>query len=95
MLPLDDPRWSKLTGGYRVAYNAAPALKRMERGEDVWSELWNELHHQGDLGEASYAAVPHLVRIAREASERRVDFYSLAATIESERTRQGNPPVPS
>jgi hypothetical protein len=24
----------------------------------AWDELWNELHHQRDVGEASYAAVP-------------------------------------
>src|ERR1700733_11200764 len=68
MLGLDDNRWSNLTGGYRTAFDPRPLLARLETEHDtaaVWHELWEELHHQGDLGEASYASVPHLVRIHR------------------------------
>jgi hypothetical protein len=39
---------------------------QMEGGELVWDELCNELHHQGDVGLASYAAIPQLVRISEE-----------------------------
>ena len=52
MLPLDDLRWQKYKGGYRVRYDASPALKRLlSHGSDkaIWAELWGELHHQGDL----------------------------------------------
>jgi len=41
-------------------------LQRLAAGMDrdaAWAELWQGLHHQGDVCEASYAAVPHLVRI--------------------------------
>jgi hypothetical protein len=61
MLPLDDPRWKILTGGYRVPYDVSvPLGKLFEQGEskELWDELWQELHHQGDIGPASYAAVP-------------------------------------
>lgn len=71
MLSLTDPIWLELQGGYRMPYDASKALAQMEGGESVWDELWNELHHQGDVGVASYAAIPQLVRIseARRGSD--------------------------
>jgi hypothetical protein len=66
MLDLADPRWEKMSGGYKVPFDPRPLLKKLEKDQDsteTWSELWNELHHQGDVGEASFAAVPQLVRI--------------------------------
>jgi hypothetical protein len=94
MLSLTDPIWHELQGGYRIPYDASKALSRMESGESVWHELWNELYHQGDIGVASYAAVPQLVRISE--AQRAVDWnlYALAATIEIERHRKSNPPLP-
>jgi hypothetical protein len=94
MLSLSDPIWRELEGGYRAPYDASEALARMEAGESVWDELWEELHHQGDVGVASYAAIPQLVRIseARRASD--WNLYALAATIEVERHRKNNPPLP-
>jgi hypothetical protein len=94
VLTLIDPIWQELAGGYRVPYDASKALVRMERGESVWEELWQELHHQGDVGVASYAAIPQIVRIseARHASD--WNLHALAATIEIERHRKSNPPVP-
>lgn len=94
MLPLFDPKWASLKGGYRVPYDASDALSRLERGEDVWEELGDELHHQGDVDEASYAAVPHLVRIAAQQDRRDWNFYGLVSIIEVERHRQSNPPLP-
>jgi hypothetical protein len=97
MLPYDDPRWKQLKGGYRDLYDPTSALIRLENGEPVekiWQELWNELHHQGDVGEASYAAVPHLVRIQKEKGSLGWNFYLLVATIELERHEPRNPPMP-
>src|SRR5262245_27344746 len=96
-MDLDDPRWDGLLGGYRVPYDPRDALRSLEQGENVdaaWDELWQELHHQGDIGEASYAAVPHLVRI--HAIRRRPDWntYALVATIEEAGLRDRNPDVP-
>jgi hypothetical protein len=95
MLPLFDAKWATLSGGYRVPYDPSAALSKLEQGQDVWPELWNELHHQGDVGEASYAAVPHLVRIAAAAPRRSWNFYALVSAIEVERHRKSNPPVPA
>jgi hypothetical protein len=72
MLSLTDPIWRELQGGYRTPYDASKPLAQMERGESVWDELWNELHHQGDIGVASYAAIPQLVRIAE--AQRKLDW---------------------
>jgi len=93
MLPLDDPAWKVLEGGYKVPYDASLALRRLEAGENAWDELWQELHHQGDVGQASYAAVPHIVRIA--ALRRRGSWhpYALVSVIEVERHHKRNPPL--
>ena len=94
MLPLFDPKWALLLGGYRVQFDPSKALSRLEQGQDAWEDLWQGLHHQGDLGEASYAAVPHLVRIAAQAELRNWNFYGLVSLIEVERRGRRNPPLP-
>ena len=94
MLSLTDPRWRTLKGGYRTLYDASGTLSRLEQGYDVWKELWDELHHQGDVGEASYAAVPHLVRICQDAPSRDWNLYGLVGLIEVERHRKSNPSIP-
>lgn len=93
MLGFDDTRWKELEGGYRSRYDASIALRSIQDGIDVWGELWNELHHQGDVGLASYAAVPQLVRIAGSSKCRDWNF-GLIATIEVERHRKSNPSIP-
>ena len=76
-----------------MPYDASIALRHMELGAVVWDELWENLHHQGDVDEASYAAVPQLVRIGTRLTAD-WNLYALAATIEVERHRTTNPPLP-
>lgn len=97
MLSFDDPRWTTLKGGYHIPYDPRPALLRLEEEESVavaWKELWNELHHQGDIDDASYASVPHLVRIYGAKSKTDWNFYAMVSIIEIERHRKKNPPLP-
>ena len=98
-MDLDDPTWSRLLGGYRVPYDPRNALRTLERGDDdtegAWKELWNELHHQGDVGEASYAAVPHLVRVHAARGLPDWNTYALVATIEEARRDGRNPILPA
>ena len=97
MLSFDDTRWMTLKGGYHISYDPRPALLRLEEEESVavaWEELWNELHHQGDIDNASYAAVPHLVRIYGAKSKIDWNFYGMVSTIEIERHRKKNPSLP-
>lgn len=93
----NDPRWAGLLGGYRVPYDPRRALNSLAQGHEVesaWAELWSELHHQGDVGEASYAAVPELVRIHSERAVSDWNTYALVATIEDARCAPRNPVLP-
>ncbi|TIV05519.1 MAG: hypothetical protein E5W00_19985, partial [Mesorhizobium sp.] len=83
MMGFSDERWSGLTGGYKVVYDPRPALRRLTvhyGDKSVWDELWNELHHQGDVGDASYAAVVELARISEGQAPVYWGAYGLAAT---------------
>jgi hypothetical protein len=95
-MDLDNPQWPYLLGGYRVPYDPRKALLALEQGETdaAWEELWSELHHQGDVGEASYAAVPHLVRIHSARGFADWNTYALVATIEDARHDGRNPELP-
>jgi hypothetical protein len=99
-LKLDDPKWGELEGGYkRSLYDASPALVRLEQAETlseaniIYEELWNELHHQGDVGLASYYAVPHLVRIAKQNQLVDYNVLALVSLIEIQR-HKNNPALP-
>jgi hypothetical protein len=97
MLSLDDERWQELKGGYRMPFDPRPLFEKLEAGGDqkeIWEELWTELHHQGDVGEASYAAVPHLVRIQRGKSSLDWNVFAIVAVIELAREGERNPSVP-
>jgi hypothetical protein len=97
MLSLDDKRWSDLKGGYRTQFDPRLLLTALENNKDpktTWDKLWENLHHQGDVGEASYAAVPHLVRIYRLTAVLDWNTYAIVAIIELARGRGKNPPVP-
>jgi hypothetical protein len=97
MLSFDDNRWNDLTGGYRVKCDPRPLLAQLESEETketAWQELWEELHHQGDVGEASYASVPHLVRIHRKSGLDAWNTYAIVAIIELARGKGTNPEVP-
>jgi hypothetical protein len=96
MLSFDDPRWTEMNGGYKVPFDPRPLLKRLVHDPDlgpVWSELWNELHHQGDVGEASFAAVPYIVKIYCDRGISDWNAYAIVAVIELARNQSGNPDV--
>jgi hypothetical protein len=96
MLSLDANLWEELTGGYKTPLDPRPLFAKLEAGEveTAWSELWDELHHQGDVGTASYAAVPHLVRIYRKLGIIDWNVYAIVAIIELARERSQNPQLP-
>lgn len=83
---LTDPKWEGLEGGYRIPYDPRPVLSKLAGGIEVdhaWEELWNELHHQGDVGEASFAAVPALVDLYTSSRQPDWNLFSLSATLRS------------
>jgi len=86
-----------MRGGYRQPYDPALVLRDIDQGvrlKSAWDELWNELHHQGDVGECSYACVPVLVSIHENQDRLDWNLFSLVSTIEIERHRASNPPIP-
>ncbi len=100
-MTLDDPIWSNLEGGYREKYDASIALKKLElvtdkiEISDIISELWNELHHQGDVGLVSYIALPQIIRIARQKDLFDANLLGLCIVIEQQRILGSNPPIPN
>ncbi len=97
MLSFSDSRWDGNAGGYGVPYDPRAALRRLatEPGEQAaWEELWEQLHHQGDVGLASYCAVPALAELSRHWVRAGWHPFALAATIEVERHLLRNPVVP-
>lgn len=98
MISLEDPRWSHLTGGYKTPFDPRPLLFRLETDSDtseVWHRLWDELHHQGDVGDVSYAAVPFLVRSYARRGVLDWNTYAIVATIELARSEGKNPELPA
>lgn len=86
-----------MTAGYRIPLDPRPLLKRLGTDSDttnVWHELWDELHHQGDVGDASFAAVPFLVRSYQERGVIDWNTYAIVAIIELARNEGQNPDVP-
>ena len=78
--------FDNLKGGYGVTYNPGPALTQLsEDRESAIEELWENLYHQGDVGLASYAAVPALVASGE---------LSIVAAIEVARHSKHNPALP-
>ena len=78
-----------------MPYDPRSALRKLLAGDtSAWGELWEELHHQGDVGTASYAAVPIIVH-AQDA-QRALDWnpFAIVGLIELCRLRDDNPSVP-
>jgi hypothetical protein len=97
-LSLDDPKWEKLEGGYKgISYDASVTLRQLQQATTlqqampIYQELWDELHHQGDIGLASLYAVPHLVRIAKESKLVDWNILGLVTLIEVQRANTSMP----
>lgn len=103
MIELDDPRWQKLSHAYGCAADTPELLRQLASAtgpkagydSEPWFTLWSSLCHQGDVYDASYAALPHIVDIACNAKEP-IDFglFQLPAAIEIARSGGNGPPVP-
>lgn len=99
MLSFDDPRWGILTASCRSFYDPRHALFKLEHGENtdantVWEELWQKLCHHGNVGEAAYAVLPHLVRIYEAQETVNWNLFGIACAIEVERHNIANPELP-
>ncbi|WP_139202927.1 hypothetical protein [Pseudoxanthomonas sp. GM95] len=90
MLSLDDPAWSDLQDAYGSA-EAIPLLlaqlktfpDKSHAESEPWFSLWSALCHQGDVYQASFAAVPHIVATLASAPRRAsFDYFLIVACIE-------------
>jgi hypothetical protein len=98
LLPLDDSQWATYAGGHRQLYNAAPLMRQLlEKGASApfWDTMWSELHHQGDVGEASYAVVPYLVHYQQQRHELDERLFHFVCTIDLAQLANNNPRVPA
>lgn len=75
--------WGSLRDAYGPADGVGALLERAESDDRaVWDELWSRLCHQGTVYSASYAALPHLTRLAgRRAPAGYVEPLALACAI--------------
>jgi hypothetical protein len=70
LLALESNYWSELRHAYGAATDIPALLSQLttlpaSQGEtEPWFSLWSALAHQGDVFDASFAAVPHIVRAA-------------------------------
>lgn len=98
MLNLEDKRWRDLTGSDRKPCDPRPLLLQLEASpyaNDAWESLSKQLVDQGRVGDASYASVPYLNRIASMIGGA-IPWHltGLVARIELARTQPCNPPLP-
>jgi len=89
MLSLDSPEWAQLKHAYGSASNIPDLLRRLdtfpaaEGQQEPWFSIWSALAHQGDVYPASFAAVPHVVRVLSTAPERATfSFFQFPAWVE-------------
>lgn len=98
MIALNQKEWAALNDAYGGAEKIPAYLSAVEADpspkaaddEGPWFLLWSALCHQGDVFSASFAAVPHLLRIAKAARwPFASDLIGLPVSIEIARVRKG------
>ena len=99
-MDLDNKIWSTLEGGYKIPYDASIVLKQLKSSVDNkiidsgFKDLWDNLHHQGDVGIASYLSVPEIVTICVDKKSFDWNFIGLCLVIEHCRLSEHNPKLP-
>jgi len=101
MLHLDSPRWNTLQHAYGGASDIPGLLRQLEaypayedwRSEPYFS-LSSALCHQGDIYSASYAAVPHFIRLLDSNPGASWALYSIPGAIEQCRLKGNAPEIP-
>lgn len=111
MLDLDSPRWGELMHAHGPAADLPELLERLrtQLSEEIapdqdeaasplastWFELMSAICPGGEVGSASFAAVPHIVALAADHDvEVRAQLLQLVARVEAGRHRPDAPAVP-
>ena len=96
MLSLESLRWAELQHGYGSATDIPALIEKLvglpsasDRSEP-WFSIWSALAHQGDVYSASFAAVPHVIRIL-ETSPLKAGavYFQFPAWVEICRKKKG------
>ena len=98
MLSLTDSKWSELQSTYGAGTRVAEQLSRARHGApfDHWyHDLFQELCHQYTVSQAAYAALPHLVDLARDNREARKHLLVLAGSCYAFSQLPDAPPIPA
>jgi hypothetical protein len=98
MLSLDSPKWSELSHAYGAASNIPDLLRQLETmpssdsEKEPWFSIWSSLAHQGDVYSASFATVPHVVRIlAKDPNRADFSYFQFPAWVEICRQKKSVP----
>ena len=102
MLDLDSSTWSKLEHACgsaadipQLIVDLDPYAEYSNSDSEPFFALWSALCHQGDTCTAAYAAVPHILRLAKRAPEKiHYSFLLLPASIEIARLAGRGPEIP-
>jgi hypothetical protein len=98
VLALDDPKWNDLQSNYGTGSSVARLISRAVAGEaldDWYDDLFQELLHQYTLSQSAYAALPHLVEIARQRPETRMHLLVLIGACCAHSGDPGLPALPA
>jgi len=99
MLSLDSLKWSELVHAYGSASDIPDLLRQLEAmplfdddEKEPWFSIWSSLAHQGDVYSASFAAVPHIVRILAQAPNKAdFSYFQFPAWVEICRQKKSVP----
>lgn len=84
MIDLRSGRWFQLRQAYGAATGVPDLLQQLAAGdEEAVDDLYSTICHQGTVYTASYAAVPHLAKIASttRGADRRAEILALLGAI--------------
>ncbi|MEZ5427094.1 MAG: hypothetical protein R2747_12565 [Pyrinomonadaceae bacterium] len=101
MIELSENVWRQLEHAYGEASDIPSLLKQLSEypvyesyKSEPYFSLWSALCHQGDVYSASYAAVPHIVRLLVQNPDRAtVDYVLLPICIEIARLNGNGPEI--
>lgn len=79
---------TELLDAYGEPFDPRPVIARWRLGEEdgPTQELWERLYHQGEVGSASFAAIPDLVELIASSTQPDWNAYAILASVEEART---------
>lgn len=99
LIDLADPIWEKIDYGYDEYNSKLVEWLNTIQSEPVeashWDFLWEELHHQNDVWEASYAVIPYLLEYSKKFNDFTWHIFGFASVVELARLDIENPAIPS